>query len=174
MTIIGVDPAYRDEGFGIVIFRPNENSLQKVKCKNLWEFETILLRWVNPAENIYIAIENSMLQSATFIPRNYNPKTKRLENDESYGNRCQRVGMNRAVSQMAVDKAIELFGKQYVVQFSPKEKGATEPQSVFELRLKKHNIPLTKELTRTNSDIRSAFMCASKALSIIKLKEKIK
>jgi len=165
MTIIGVDPAFRENGFLVCIFRPIEKTIQFVKIEDIYSYDYCLRVAQNSFNDVYVAIENSNLQSAMFVPKG------KFESIEAYSKRCQDVGKNKAVSQQISKQSKYLFGEERVKDYSPLKKGAKDDVAAFKRRLVKYNIKFD---SRTNQDQRDAFKLATLFYDEIKLKERIK
>lgn len=165
MTIIGVDPAFREGGFWLCIFEPTEKSIQFIKIDDIYHYDFCLRTVKNGFYPIYVAIENSNLQSAMFVPKG------KFESIEAYSKRCQDVGKNKAISQQVSNQSKYLFGEQFVKDYSPLKKGAKDDLAGFKRRLVKYNIKFD---SRTNQDQRDAFKLATLFYEEIKLKERIK
>lgn len=109
---IGIDPAFRKNGFGVCII-DETNDIRFLRVASFLDF----LRWLGtdaPAENVTVVIENSNMQDATFGGRmSYN----------QFGARSRDAGKNMAVSQCTVDACVYKWGATNVRGISPKQKG---------------------------------------------------
>lgn len=151
---IGIDPAFRDNGFTICTVANDlifGNGVY-VKFQTLRKPHLFFSYHNNFVyEKFIYGIENSNLTKQTFLH----------SNKDGVQNRFSRnAGMNMAVSQMVCDFLKDLGAKVY--EFTPKQKGKKESQQIFELRcreLKVYNIP-----KKTTQDERDAFKLAYLAI----------
>jgi predicted type IV restriction endonuclease len=110
---IGVDPAFRENGFYVCELVGNE--VMFIKIKQFIDFIKYIDNLSDTKIESYICIENSNETNHTFI----SPKVKSLAAREKIS---RDVGKNQAVSQMSVDYANYrlMFG---IYSVSPAEKG---------------------------------------------------
>lgn len=114
---IGIDPAFRKDGFGCCII----DESREVAFRYFTGFLDFLL-WLwseeSPAREaaVSIVIENSNLQDVTF---NRGKVTR-----GQYGAQSRDAGKNMAISQCTVDACIAWYGAQKVRGVSPRQKGA--------------------------------------------------
>ncbi len=107
---IGVDPAFRKNGFCMCIIDENKE-VRFITFKLFIHF----ISWVlnEMPNNAYVAIENSNLQNATFDMRG---------NKLEIASKSRSVGKNQAISEIAYQLLKEYAIK--VNNISPKRKGA--------------------------------------------------
>ena len=108
MLFGGMDPAFRKKGFGLCILEQGSDPYFK-----LFKDYVHFISWTinDSPEKAFWVIENSNLTNATY---------------SKYGNGKQAsrsVGKNQAASQICVDFFRVQYGKDYVKDISPKEKG---------------------------------------------------
>ncbi len=171
MTIIGVDPAFRENGLGFCIFEPYGKILTFVKIDDVYHFDKVLRDIKNTYNGVYLAIENSNLQSAIFGGKN------KKESLQVFAKRCQDVGKNKAVSQIISNQSRFLLGDENVKDFSPLKKGDKDDASKFKRRLLKYDIATVSYLNKkntTNEDQRDAFKVASLYYDELKLLERVR
>lgn len=162
MIYIGLDPAFRKDGFGCCVIDRNKEVAFPV-------FRTFLdfIFWATDKEThreqAIVCIENSNLQEVTF----------NMSGSKSViARKSRNVGKNQAVSQCCVDLCRWAFGQEYVFEVSPREKGKkwTHKQVVQVMKQEKHTC-LKK---RTNEDERDAYKLATiakrKAMYFLKRK----
>lgn len=116
MKVIGLDPAFRQNGFGCCVLDVDGRKVTNVTFDTFPDFMAFF-QWVMSFECAAIfGVENSNLQNSTF--GRYHSGAKAL-------NKISRnVGANQAVSQITVDILKWRFGNKNVLEFSPKEKGS--------------------------------------------------
>jgi hypothetical protein len=146
---IGIDPAFRANGFAICIIDTSDKSARFVTFKD--GFLGFVSWFLNdsPSEAI-ICIENSNLQKSTFDMRG---------NKKEVARKSRNVGINQAVSQCTVDLCKT---KYKVIDCSPKQKGGKWNKATFNIVLsqKKH----TTIKKTSNQDERDAYKLALIAL----------
>jgi len=159
MKFIGVDPAFRKNGFWCAIIERPENTIRFVECKTLGDFANLLI-WEKPD---HILIENSNMQKAQF---RQGASTKEKQN----------VGMNMAVSQISVDLAVSLLGLELPVEVSPKRKGTKIADlNIFQAWLKANTLTAENyKGNKTEQDKRDAAKLAIMAEQEFKLHMKAK
>lgn len=145
MTYLGVDPAFRKNGFSIawivekkMFFKTFENGF----------LDFILFMQLNyPSEKVFkdvvITIENSNLQQASFNVGGSAGVAARMS---------RNVGSNQAISQCTVDYCNANYANVY--EISPKEKGAKLNNADFLMFLQANEI--TPDTKQTNQDKRDA------------------
>lgn len=116
MKIIGLDPAFRKNGFGYCVLEMEGKKVVNVSFDTFPDFMAFF-QWVMSFDSEAIfGVENSNLQNSTF--GRYHSGAKGL-------NKISRnVGANQAVSQITVDILKWRFEGKNVIEFSPKEKGS--------------------------------------------------
>ena len=137
---IGIDPAFRKNGFTIAII-DEENTISFKAFKNgFYDF----LGWlVNDApQNAVFGIENSNLQKKIFVQTMHY---------------AESVGKNKVASQYTVD-ACSLYFSNSTYEFSPKQKGKKLDHVETVRIIDSNNWILEKK--RTNQDQRDALKLA--------------
>lgn len=135
MIQIGIDPAFRKNGFAICII-DEDKDVRSIRFKSFLYFLSWL--WVDgeaPAKAI-VVVENSNLQDKTFDMRGSKPVVAK---------KSRNVGANQAISQCTFD-AVRLKYGDNAHQVSPKQKGKKWSKATFLRVLKNegHNYLLTK------------------------------
>lgn len=166
MKVIGLDPAFRKNGFGCCVLDVKRNKIEAVNFQVFADFKAFLVfismkdhAIICQDDRIIWGVENSNLQNQTF--GRYQSGAKGL-------NKISRnIGANQAVSQITVDVLKWHFGDNNVLEFSPQQKGAKwnlyEAQSMlFDLK-----VPTSK--IKMNQDERDALKIAILTLEKAKL-----
>jgi hypothetical protein len=160
---IGVDPAFRNNGFAMAIIDTTDNTVYfKVFKNGFLDFVSWFL--YDSPDSAIVCVENSNLQNKTFSY--YKGNKKELEHIS------RSVGKNQAISQCVVD----LCSTKYdVIDISPKDKGKKWNAKDFNFALKYHKHTTTKKTS--NQDERDAYKLALIALKkpyLIKKSKKVK
>jgi len=122
MLRIGIDPAFRKDGFTVCIL-----DHEKTVSFKVFKQSRNFFAWINDIPSpSKIAIENSNLDS--FM---YNKKGSR-EPMGVYEKRCMSVGKNQAMSQLAVDICQDLG--HVVFSIKPSQKGK-KPELKWVMRI---------------------------------------
>jgi hypothetical protein len=106
-TFIGVDPAFRKNGFAICIIDNKDKSIDFKVFTTFVDFFGWLIN--DSPDEAFFCVENSNLQQVCFR------KGQKA---------AMNAGKNMAVSQLTCDALEAKYTKQYVLGISPKEKGA--------------------------------------------------
>lgn len=145
---IGIDPAFRKDGFAICIIDDSDNSVSfKVFRNGLLDFFSWILDDAPDPIQVVFCVENSNLQDDTFDMRGSKAVVAK---------KSRSVGKNQAISQNTVD--ILIARGFTVVNISPKSKG--KKWTEFEcLAVSKQN---THELGKKvqNQDCRDSYKLA--------------
>ena len=160
---VGIDPAFRKNGFCICCVDTTDNSVSFKTVKNgLLDFFSWVLNDAPTKEDCIICVENSNLQDTFFYThraisggalltaKQAHCIKSRLLNPNEAAKANRDVGKNMATSQIAVDfLAIHNYT---VVDLSPKDKGAKYNDSTFQSVAKsaKHSVP--KKATQDEMD----------------------
>jgi hypothetical protein len=144
---IGVDPAFRKDGFWCAIVDMSDRTVAYKKMTDVLEFHDWLRSPDAPA-NAFVCVENSNMQNKSFDTSGNRAETAR---------KGRNVGTNQAVSELAYISACRVFGDR-AYQVSPKEKGAkwTEQQAGNVLKSER----LTVATKGNNQDCRDALKLA--------------
>lgn len=170
---IGIDPAFRANGYTIAIIDATDSTVRFIQFKNGFiDFIGWFLH--ESPDQAVVCVENSNLQNKTFkvaekksaikkqmMRKGKSAKQAEIIADSSLHKMSRDVGKNQAISQNTVDL---LMYKYPVVDISPKDKGAKWDQQRFEIELKKNKHIVNKK--RSNQDERDAY-----ALALIALKK---
>lgn len=118
MTYIGIDPAFRKDGFWTCCIEGKLTTF--TKAENVLEFDRLMQSNFYP-EDAFVVVENSNEQNFTFDMFGSTAEVAR---------KSRNVGTNQAVSQLTVQSCIDRYGIENVISISPKQKGQkyTEPQ----------------------------------------------
>lgn len=168
MILIGLDPAFRENGFAAAIFDPSDKDepLRFIVFHDTVSF----IGWAqnDAPERAFVYVENSNLDAAVY---HLTPKM----NARQAAAIGVAVGKNQAVSQLAVDLLRRKYGKDYVAEIAPNKKGgkvyarAVAMVDVLDLTKAKPTERVTKALK--SEDCRSALMMLMRAKSQWRLKE---
>ena len=113
MIQIGIDPAFRKNGFAICII-DEDKDVRAIRFKSFLDFLSWL--WVDgeaPLKAV-VVVENSNLQKKTFDMSG---------NKSVVARKSRNVGANQAISQAAYDAVSCKYGET-AFEVSPKQKGA--------------------------------------------------
>lgn len=146
---IGVDPAFRQNGFAIAIIDKTDNTVNFKVFKNGFLDFTSWFLFDSPDECI-ICVENSNLQNSTFDMSGNRRELARKSRD---------VGKNQAISQCTVDL---LKTKYNVINCSPKDKGKKWNHSQYKAEMQREKHTTIK--ASSNQDERDAYKLALIAL----------
>jgi hypothetical protein len=164
-TFIGIDPAFRKNGFAMCIIDELDKSINFKMFYSFVEFFTWVI-YESPIK-AFFCIENSNLQDITF------------QRFDSHGNKIftshnasRNAGKNMAVSQLTCDCLIAKYGSKNVLGISPKEKGKKiEDLRVFNAILNDNKfIVYNYNNTIPEQDKRDAYQLARIGLSRYKLR----
>lgn len=148
MTYIGIDPAYRKNGFTICIIK-----------KNLIRYETMkagfldYVKWLMQSSSqglwsdVAFCIENSAMQNTSFDMSGPPAVVAK---------KGRNVGMNQAISQCTVDLTKQFF--QDVYEISPRDKGQKWDHETYRGVMEQGGYVATKKTS--NQDERDAFKLA--------------
>lgn len=135
MIQIGVDPAFRKNGFAICII-DEDKDVRAIRFKSFLDFLSWL--WVDgeAPTNAIVVVENSNLQKSTFDMSGSKAVVAR---------KSRNVGKNQAISQAAFDALKVRYGTN-VFEVSPKQKGGKWSKQTFARILKSegHSFLATK------------------------------
>ena len=131
-VIIGLDPAFREGGFGAAII---EQGI--VTFGNIANFADFLNYCDIAPAGVLWCIENSNLDNTTY-------EYLRGGNTRTLMAKSRDVGKNQAISQVVCDYLIKKFGAERVTAISPRQKGAK--WGVFN---GKRNMGIAREIART-------------------------
>jgi hypothetical protein len=128
MVIIGIDPAFRKNGFWACFLDIRERTAQFRCFRNVLEFDRFLTSEDAP-ERAFVVVENSNLQNITFS-RHMGGKMNEITR------KSRNVGTNQAVSELTYVSAVDRYGKDAVLGVSPERKGAKYNEQYFRAALK--------------------------------------
>lgn len=112
---IGVDPAFRENGFWAAIIDRRAGTLDFRGFKDVLEWHD----WLRSEAPLvaFVLVENSNLENVTF-------KAGSNGRNKSVAMRFSRnVGTNQAVSELAYVSAIRKYGSRFAHEISPSQKG---------------------------------------------------
>lgn len=146
---IGIDPAFRNNGFAMAIIDTSDKTVYfKVFKSGFLDFVSWFL--YDSPDDAIICVENSNLQKSTFNMSGSKNQVAKVS---------RNVGKNQAISQCVVD----LVSTKYkVIDCSPRDKGGKWNATTFDMIIKQNkHIPNKK---RSNQDERDAYKLALIAL----------
>lgn len=112
--IIGIDPAFRKQGFSLAIIDIDRS----VRFINLKEPEHFIGWFLHESPEVAkIAVENSYLQKKVWRVKGYDSPFAAAE-------KGRKVGLNQGISEMTVRLCISKYGAENVLNHSPQQKGA--------------------------------------------------
>jgi hypothetical protein len=135
-VIIGLDPAFREGGFGAAIIEQGIVTFGTIK--NFADF----LKYCDYVEYLWLdkvlwCVENSNLDDTTY-------QYLRGGNTRTLMAKSRDVGKNQAISQVVCDYLVKKFGAERVTAISPRQKGAK--WGMFDGR---RNMSIAREIART-------------------------
>lgn len=146
-VVIGIDPAFRKNGFAAAFIDLTDNTLRVKRYKGVTTFlRFVMSEDAPPKEGTLFIVENSNLQNVSFDKRG---------NKMELSRKSRNVGANQAVSQITVDFLEEEGYEVYGV--SPRNKGGKLDHAMVKMLLKQEGIECPK---RTNQDQRDAIKLA--------------
>ena len=147
MITIGIDPAFRKTGFAIATL-DETGEVEGRMFRSLLDF----IQWVEsrewPGQTVVVGVENSNLQNVTFNMKGTKGEIAR---------RSRNAGANQAASQYTVDYCRHFFGREYVFEISPRDKGGKWTQAMFRQVLKQEG---HRTAGKFNQDQRDAYQIA--------------
>lgn len=143
-VIIGIDPAFRQKGFGVCFFDLTDRSMWFVTYENILTFQDFLNTDDAPT-SAFCIIENSNLQEATF---------DMIGSKAEVAKKSRNVGKNQAVSALSELICFKRYGKENVQSVSPRLKGKKWNAEQFKAVVKTEKIKLFKKTS--NQDERDA------------------
>ena len=150
MITIGIDPAFRKAAFAVVII-DDAREVEGFMFRSFLDF----MQWVEkkewPGQLIIVGVENSNMQDCTYSMNG----TKRAIAKQS-----RNVGANQAASQYTVDYCRHFFGRKYVFEISPRQKGKKWSQVQFQQVAKQEGHTVVGKF---NQDKRDAYKIALQA-----------
>ena len=131
-VVIGLDPAFREGGFGAAIIEQGIVTFGTIK--NFADF----LEFCDIAPGgVLWCVENSNLDDTTY-------QYLRGGNTRTLMAKSRDVGKNQAISQVVCDYLVKKFGAERVTAISPRQKGAK--WGIFD---GKRNMSIAREIART-------------------------
>lgn len=158
---IGIDPSFRKNGFAICIiggkeadFKVFNGFLEFLEWLHLYKKANEQPEWKDFKTEPFFCIENSNLQALSYD----------MSGSKSVACKKSRdVGKNQAISQCTVDVCRLLFGKDFVYEVSPLEKGSKKSDLIVRSLAVTEGISLKNYKGKENEqDKRDAFMLAMK------------
>ena len=135
---IGIDPAFRKDGFCVCVIDENKEAQFKTFKNGYLDFMGWLLH--DSPDAALVTVENSNLQKVTFNAKSYAGMLSKLGRFSwapvmSILNRLAKhsrdVGKNQAISQITVDSCLAKWGKGSVQSISPRQKGKKWTKTEF-------------------------------------------
>ena len=136
---IGIDPAFRRNGFGICII-DETNDVRFLRIKLFQDF-IFWLMTDSPPGGVRCVVENSNMQDVTF--RRGGKITHAQSRD---------AGKNMAISQCVCDLCVWKYGKSAVLALSPREKGAKWSMAYAQGVARAMGLKLPAKLSQDNID----------------------
>jgi len=152
MILIGIDPAFRVNGFGICSIDTQEKTVRFIRVKRFLEFISFAQNEM-PIDRVKVTVENSNLQNITFDMRG---------NKNEIARKSRNVGANQAISQTVYDLCCDILGKKNVKEISPAQKGAKQPLSMLQAVCRRYN--WSCDYTKIKQDDIDAFFIALKGM----------
>lgn len=122
MIVIGIDPAFRANGFGVCEMNIEDITICTFKpFKSFLDVIDYLKEVAGNGGEVYTVVENSNLQNTTFDMKGSKAEIAR---------KSRNVGCNQAISQITQDICKKLFGEK-AFEFSPNQKGAKWDNKMF-------------------------------------------
>ena len=169
MILIGIDPAYRENGFAAAMLDKSDE-IDPLTFKVFDKYVHFLDWLANKApEAAYVAVENSNLHKPVYR----SSKATTFNQASALG---VSVGKNQAASQIAADLLEIKYGKNNVLQVSPKGKTKVPGYKIAILLAK--DILKTAELHKhvekalRKEDCRSALLMLDKVVSLQMVKKR--
>jgi hypothetical protein len=152
--IIGIDPAFRENGFSICVIENKVVSFLTFKRGFLdfqaWVINTFISN--EQKESVFVGVENSNLQNINFSHFSKQKVSEKVS---------RNIGANQAISQLTVDFCTDFFGAKNVKEISPKEKGKKQvTNEVLFFDIKARGLSCLKN--RVNQDNRDSYFIAMK------------
>jgi hypothetical protein len=158
MVIVGVDPAFRKGGFWACFLDLSDRTAAFRSFRDVLEYDRFIRSEEAPA-TAYVVVENSNLQNQNFDMTGQRDELAR---------KGRNVGTNQAVSELTVRASIDRYGKESVLNLSPKQKGAKYDERYFFAALKGDRV--TPIGYTGNQDQRDAYKLAHIGVSELRLK----
>ncbi len=131
---VGVDPAFRKNGFWAAILDGNAKQMT-FKAFDLLTWHDWLRSDEAPAV-CFVMVENSNLQNLTFNRHLTGSLSEKFR-------KSRNVGANQAVSELAYQSALRRYGPRFAFEISPEAKGQKiVDQRVFEGLMRSEGIEL--------------------------------
>ena len=160
LTAVGVDPAFRDNGFCICAIHGVFNEVTFINYKHgFLEFLDDLKTGMIADRSTIIAVENSNLQNTSFDVTGSKGVIAR---------KGRNVGSNQAISQLVVDACKVYVQQAKILDLSPKRKGRKWNQAQFEAIVKQEGHKVLQKKNGNNQDERDAYKLALIALKELK------
>jgi hypothetical protein len=144
---IGVDPAFRKNGFAAAII--DGDTLQTKRFVDLIDFVFFVVSLHNMNADVVFCIENANEQNVTF-------SRAWAQSAAKHARLSRNVGANQAVSELACSAIKRLFGESRLISVSPKEKGQKISKEYLNSILKSMNIKLCKSRSLSQDEIDAA------------------
>jgi len=161
MIFIGIDPAFRKNGFSVAIIDKEDKTVWFPQVRSFFDFVMWAMDPQTHRAKAWICIENSNLQDVTFR------RGGKISHKQS-----RDAGKNQAISQCVVDFCRWAFDETRVVEISPRQKGGKwdDKYTASVARSEGHTF-LKKRLSQ---DDRDAYQLATRAEGFARAPWKIK
>ena len=143
-VVIGIDPAFRKNGFGVCYFDLSDRSMSFETYVDILDFQGFLNSNDSP-KDAFCVIENSNMQKSTFDMKGSKAEVAR---------KSRNVGKNQAVSVLAEKICLARYGEKNTKSVSPRQKGAKWNATQFKAVIKQERIEVIKKTS--NQDERDA------------------
>lgn len=161
MIIIGVDPAFRKNGFWAAILDTQQKTVLFKPFKNVFEFGDMVREYVG--QDVFFSIENSNADNVTF---------KKSDNPGIATRYSRDAGKNQAVSELAVQYVKLHHGDRlHIVTAADKKKGWKEQSRFFHAIVKSDGYTLLTP--QKNQDQCDAYFIAMMGYSQLKFTNKL-
>ena len=130
MVIIGIDPAFRKDGFWACFLDLHEKT-EVFRCfRDVLEYDRFI-RSDDAPTRAFVVVENSNLQN-----KNFDMTGDRL----SLARKGRNVGTNQAASELTYRASVDRYGEDMVFNVSPRRKGAKWNEIYFRAALKSDGV----------------------------------
>jgi len=152
MILIGIDPAFRENGFAVCTILCTKKEVRFEIMKDFKDFLNFanFLHHAYPRQELFICVENSNLQKASFDTTGSKLVVAR---------KSRNVGMNQAISQIVVDTL--KAGNYKVKEVSPLAKGTKWDHKTTQAIMDQEKyLVINYKGLKTEQDKRDAFKLA--------------
>ena len=143
MVIVGIDPAFRKNGYALCINDISNNTVDFIIMNDFIQFVSYI---DNIPKDSLFCVENSNLQNLSF---------DMTGNKNVIARKSRNVGMNQAISQLTCDLIISKGYK--LLQISPKSKGNKWNNDITSILFKYHKEVKNYKGLESEQDKRDAY-----------------